>query len=1062
MIRPLIYIYIIFVSAVLNAQVINPVTNTPIPIKEVGIAYQQNFNDLVMADSSNVPPFGWQFREIGTVANNYYVAGNGSSNRGDIYSFGSTNSSDRALGSLFSSQMIPSFGVLFENQTNDTINKITVCYTGEQWRLGSLGRLDKYDVYYSLVNTSIGITNGWVDVNQLDFIAPLTTGTTGSKDGNLPANQVNIMHTISGISILPGKTFLLRFFDIDASNTDDGLAVDDFVLVAHKDIILPVVATVSINNFLSNVVQANSKVFYSGNDSIISRGIVIGSVTNPTISSNLFITSNGSGLGEFNSQIDNLLPNTTYYLRAYAVSAAGVGYGEEMIFTTPAAAKHYRTKSSGNWSDINIWETAVDTLQYWTNATQAPTFSDNTIKIKSGHHVVFNTQINIDQLTIETGATLERAGGDLTIQNGMGDDLIIYGRFLHSSGTTVPTFNGNIKVKTGGILEVITNNSTSYYGMNSNIFYENNATFYWNVATSATIINGTYFPNSGADEIPVFKLKVGGFSFGGNTSNPTIVNGIFEIEAGTITVQYSGNKVFRNGIRGNGNLVQKTGGNDSGPIIINGNTAEIGGSGLITLNNAGLEINSNTVLNLISGKTINQGSGVTTGTVKVSGTIDFKTFQITGGTNLIFNNDSKLITAHSIGVDGSILTSGNKSFSSEVNFVFNGVGPQSTGTQMPAVVKSISINNLSSITLSKSVSISHELEFIKGNITTSENNLLTLNSASIIGASNISFINGPVILKINSNNEVLLPVGKGSVYKPIGIIHTNNGSGSYFIQYIDQPHTNAVLENSLAAISHLEYWRVEPQNGTEAAKVKLYWNADQNFSNITNLTVSKFNGINWINAGDYATITGSSTAGSITSITSNNFNAVTFGFLSLGGTLPVSLIDFSGERIQDKVYLKWSTASEQNNSHFEIERSIDGSTFNTIGRIEGKINSNNFNSYFFIDEEPELQKSYYRLKQVDLSGDFEYHKVIIVNAENNLEEVSLYPIPATDHLVLKLPYNHTFFDMEIRDLGGRILDRKEISGDNFIKVDVSNFRSGTFFIVLKDQYTDHKIKWIKQ
>ena len=213
--------------------------------------YGQDFNTLESAGTSNLLPSGWEFLESGTNANGTYTAGTGSSNTGDTYSFGPAASNERALGGLQSGSLIPLVGAAFSNDTGSTITSLEIAYTGEQWRLGALARLDRLDFQYSLDAASLN-TGTWIDVDALDFVAPTTTGTVGPLDGQAAANRTMISAVVTGISIPPSATFRIRWSDFNASGADDGLSVDDFAITPHGG----GAATVSISN--ASVVEGNS------------------------------------------------------------------------------------------------------------------------------------------------------------------------------------------------------------------------------------------------------------------------------------------------------------------------------------------------------------------------------------------------------------------------------------------------------------------------------------------------------------------------------------------------------------------------------------------------------------------------------------------------------------------------------------------------------------------------------------------------------------------------------------------------------------------------------------
>lgn len=219
--------------------------------------YFQDFNTLVNTGFSTLMPEGWAFNETGSNANADYTAGNGSLTTGDTYGFGTTTSTDRAIGGLRSTALIPLFGASFTNNTGSTINEITIEYTGEQWRLGAAGRVDRLDFQYSLNATNLTI-GAWIDVDALDFTAPIASGAVGALDGNIEANKSNITATITGLSIPAGASFWIRWNDYTATGSDDGLGIDDFYLSATST------CNVSISGFVPSAGPAGTIVSIAG------------------------------------------------------------------------------------------------------------------------------------------------------------------------------------------------------------------------------------------------------------------------------------------------------------------------------------------------------------------------------------------------------------------------------------------------------------------------------------------------------------------------------------------------------------------------------------------------------------------------------------------------------------------------------------------------------------------------------------------------------------------------------------------------------------------------------
>jgi hypothetical protein len=95
------------------------------------------------------------------------------------------------------------------------------------------------------------------------------------------------------------------------------------------------------------------------------------------------------------------------------------------------------------------------------------------------------------------------------------------------------------------------------------------------------------------------------------------------------------------------------------------------------------------------------------------------------------------------------------------------------------------------------------------------------------------------------------------------------------------------------------------------------------------------------------------------------------------------LLSFTGKLQSENIKLNWSTAFEQNNRGFEIEKSLDGINFRKIGFVVGAGNSNTIN-YSFTDPQRAVEFNYYRLKVVDIDNTFHYSDVVLVkNAFGN-------------------------------------------------------------------------------
>ncbi len=198
-----------------------------------GATYTQNFDTLASTAESSSLPTGWRVSETGANQDGTYSVGTGSGTTGDVYSFGAQNSTERALGTLRSGNLFPSFGAVFSNATGSTITGLNIGYTGEQWRNGS-NSIDSLVFQYSLTSTNIAdadTSTAWISVAALQFTSPVTA-TIGALNGNLAANSTALSALLSGLSIANGSSFAFRWLDTDATGAEDGLAVDNFSVSA--------------------------------------------------------------------------------------------------------------------------------------------------------------------------------------------------------------------------------------------------------------------------------------------------------------------------------------------------------------------------------------------------------------------------------------------------------------------------------------------------------------------------------------------------------------------------------------------------------------------------------------------------------------------------------------------------------------------------------------------------------------------------------------------------------------------------------------------------------------
>lgn len=172
-------------------------------------------------------------------------------------------------------------------------------------------------------------------------------------------------------------------------------------------------------------------------------------------------------------------------------------------------------------------------------------------------------------------------------------------------------------------------------------------------------------------------------------------------------------------------------------------------------------------------------------------------------------------------------------------------------------------------------------------------------------------------------------------------------------------------------------------------------------------------------------------------------------FVTVALILPVELTAFSGNFNQKAIDLDWSTASEDGNDFFAVERSIDGERFTEIGRITGH---NEPGSYTYRDQAPLNGNNYYRLRQTDFSGAESFSEVIVVAATGvAVEQVSVYPNPAKGTVSLNFQGEwEQGVDVVLFDQSGRQLKVWNRNSGELRNLDLPVLRPGIYQMTATD------------
>lgn len=228
------------------------------------------------------------------------------------------------------------------------------------------------------------------------------------------------------------------------------------------------------------------------------------------------------------------------------------------------------------------------------------------------------------------------------------------------------------------------------------------------------------------------------------------------------------------------------------------------------------------------------------------------------------------------------------------------------------------------------------------------------------------------------------------------------------------------------------------------------WSGNQ--TNGTDFT--SYNGSAW---STQTTIITNSTGGGIRDIKSNNGCLWAVGYSTVSGTKPmlletclapplaVELTHFEALGTEKSILLNWQTNTELNSDYFDIQKSTDGKSWISLGKVNAQRNSSEPNLYQYSDFEPFFGLNYYRLKMIDFDGSFEYSPIEGVVFEHAIE-LTIFPNPNSGEFTLFLNSEQSE-SIEIYNALGVLMHSEETRGKAYINL--SNAVEGVYILKSK-------------
>lgn len=435
----------------------------------------------------------------------------------------------------------------------------------------------------------------------------------------------------------------------------------------------------------------------------------------------------------------------------------------------------------------------------------------------------------------------------------------------------------------------------------------------------------------------------------------------------------------------------------------------------------------------------------------------------------------KLRNHGTIGVKGNVDFHADTDYKGQGKIQFLGTSQQTLSPNIP--LKKIEIQNGNNVALSGNLNLQGEITLTNGHLELGNFDLTLDDSVTISGGSSSSYIriNGTGKLKANvGSSPVTFPIGRNP-YLPVVI--DDGGSAEYSIGVSQNVYNNPTTQTGLKTTSVVgETWTIQASSSQSNVSVTLQWGQSEEETGFTrNASMIGYweDGVStaWNSQG---TLTGASGSGPYTLSRTINLttNLFYFGVGSQGSALPVELTYFTANwnAEQDAAILEWETSQEIDNSHFEIQRAsaplghqasaglshrastaeLDRSlseaegNWVTIGRVEGNGTTDLVHSYRFTDHSllssvnGEPSTIYYRLKQIDHNGNYEYSPIRSLSlTERSRSQISVYPIPAKDVVHLSRLANIKLINAN----GETVLELLNVN-----EMDVSALPAGIYFL----------------
>ncbi|ANE50763.1 hypothetical protein SY85_09885 [Flavisolibacter tropicus] len=618
------------------------------------------------------------------------------------------------------------------------------------------------------------------------------------------------------------------------------------------------------------------------------------------------------------------------------------------------------------------------------------------------------------------------------------------GKKLFTTNSAVATTIDNILSITGGVTADNRGNNVIVGGSIANSGYASGTGSY---TYSITDANGTLSGNGIYDNLEVDASSSSNSTYSVTLSNSTTVKSTLYLNSGSISnstnLTMNAGSFIKVEDGTLANALSSTG-YDVTYLPSSNTTITAGGELAGTVKNLDVQVGSGATLTLNRNVSMTGNLAISSGTLDVSNS----NYNLTVGGNLT-NNGTLNLRSNTV--------------------TLNGNGVQTIDGSSAQTFNSLTVNNATggSVQLNKPVTVNNTLTLTNGIVTTSSTNTLTTAAnATISGGNSASYINGPLKMTVNSiNSTKTFPVGKNGAYRPLSLSIEQNATTStvYTAEAIAGAPTTRTYTTGIQNVSSVRYYTIGSSNAAtlSSATINLSYNTDDQVLNPSVLRVAKSNGTQWANLG------GSGSAANNGTISSTSFTSLgDFVLANINSiVLPLTWLGFDATKKVNAIELNWQTAQEVNTAAFVIEKSADGVSWSRIGTLASK-NIAGTNTYTFTDAFP-AAVNYYRIKQVDIDGQFAYSKTIRIVYSTTSTDIVVYPTiirngtincVIKDQEVLKSGQ----ISVAVYDLSGKLVYANKMKPLPLITFTCSNLAAGQYTVLIGNENNYQQAKVLVQ